>query len=176
MDTNYKPEVAVCVTPEGFEGFVGFRPVHEIQTFLAKVVELRAVVGDISAVEELLNVSPGGDEQKMKRLVRDVFAGIIHMDDGTVADASERLLKRLEEFGEREVLGEFGVGLGDVVRKCLKDYPGDKGMFVAVFLMNYVTLQKGEGVVVGVDELHAYLKGDIVECMAYGDNVSIPYT
>jgi mannose-6-phosphate isomerase len=37
--------------------------------------------------------------------------------------------------------------------------------------MNLVTLKKGEAIYIGADEVHAYLEGDIIECMAVSDNV-----
>lgn len=37
--------------------------------------------------------------------------------------------------------------------------------------MNYLTLQKGDAIYVPADGIHAYLSGDIVECMARSDNV-----
>ncbi|KAF8509704.1 mannose-6-phosphate isomerase [Hysterangium stoloniferum] len=47
---------------------------------------------------------------------------------------------------------------------------GDVGVLVAPFLMNLVTLSKGEAVYVGADDAHAYLSRDIIECMAASDN------
>ena len=37
--------------------------------------------------------------------------------------------------------------------------------------MNYLPLQKGDAIYVPADGIHAYLSGDIVECMARSDNV-----
>lgn len=37
--------------------------------------------------------------------------------------------------------------------------------------MNYLVLQFGEAVYVPADGIHAWLSGDIVECMARSDNV-----
>ncbi|KAF8509706.1 RmlC-like cupin domain-containing protein [Hysterangium stoloniferum] len=50
-------------------------------------------------------------------------------------------------------------------------YPGDVGVLAAPFPMNLVTLSKGEAVYIGADDAHAYLSGDIIECMAASDNV-----
>jgi mannose-6-phosphate isomerase len=38
-------------------------------------------------------------------------------------------------------------------------------------LMNWVQITPGSAVYVGPNELHAYLEGDIIECMATSDNV-----
>lgn len=47
----------------------------------------------------------------------------------------------------------------------------DNGNLVAALLMNYMTLGPGDSVFVPADSIHAYLEGDIVECMARSDNV-----
>jgi mannose-6-phosphate isomerase len=47
----------------------------------------------------------------------------------------------------------------------------DPGNLVALLTMNYLVLQKGDAIYVPADGIHAYLSGDIVECMARSDNV-----
>lgn len=37
--------------------------------------------------------------------------------------------------------------------------------------MNYMTLKKGESIYIPADGIHAYLSGDIIECMARSNNV-----
>lgn len=175
-DHNYKPEVAVCIA-EKFEGFIGFRPLYEIQGFLSTVSELRVVVGDDETVKEILGLkladpSPLEPEQENSLLKR-IFSGIIRCKEGVIAEQCQSLINRLDEHGDETVLRSKYSHLGNVIRKCLKDYPNDKGVFIAAFLMNYIVLERGEGAVVGVNEIHAYMKGDIIECMAWGDNVSI---
>jgi mannose-6-phosphate isomerase len=48
---------------------------------------------------------------------------------------------------------------------------GDNGNLVAALLMNYMTVKPGDAVCVPPDSIHAYLHGDIIECMASSDNV-----
>lgn len=47
----------------------------------------------------------------------------------------------------------------------------DNGNLVAALLMNYLVLGPGDSVFVPADSIHAYLEGDIIECMARSDNV-----
>lgn len=47
----------------------------------------------------------------------------------------------------------------------------DNGGLVTTLLMNYLTLGPGDAVLVPADSIHAYLEGDIMECMARSDNV-----
>ena len=49
-------------------------------------------------------------------------------------------------------------------------YPSDVGV-LASFLFNYVKLNPGEALYLGANELHAYLQGECIECMATSDNV-----
>lgn len=49
-------------------------------------------------------------------------------------------------------------------------YPGDVGCF-SIYLLNYMTLAKGEAIFLFANVPHAYLYGDGVECMACSDNV-----
>ena len=43
--------------------------------------------------------------------------------------------------------------------------------YIRCFLLNLVYLKKGQGVFLNAGIPHAYLKGNIVECMANSDNV-----
>ncbi len=51
-----------------------------------------------------------------------------------------------------------------------EQYPGDVGVLSAWFL-NYLHLEAGEAIYLAANEPHAYLSGEIVECMATSDNV-----
>jgi mannose-6-phosphate isomerase len=51
-----------------------------------------------------------------------------------------------------------------------EQHPGDKGALLAMF-MNVVELEPGQAVSIGPNIPHAYLSGDLVECMACSDNV-----
>src|SRR5206468_2002380 len=46
----------------------------------------------------------------------------------------------------------------------------DVGLF-AIFVLNLVHLAEGEGMFAAAGVPHAYLKGNIIECMANSDNV-----
>lgn len=51
-----------------------------------------------------------------------------------------------------------------------EQHPNDTGALIAVF-MNHITLTPGESISISPNVPHAYLSGDIVECMACSDNV-----
>jgi len=58
----------------------------------------------------------------------------------------------------------------ELVLRLNAQFPNDIGIFCA-FLLNYVKLSPGEAIFLGAGEPHAYISGDIVECMANSDNV-----
>merc|ERR1719460_1342140 len=62
----------------------------------------------------------------------------------------------------------------DAVEQCMlsvaADFPGDVGAVAPLFL-HLVELSPGEAFFMAANEPHAYLKGDILECMACSDNV-----
>lgn len=47
----------------------------------------------------------------------------------------------------------------------------DNGSLVALVCMNYVVLEKGSALYIPADGIHAYLSGNIVECMARSNNI-----
>ena len=49
-------------------------------------------------------------------------------------------------------------------------YPNDIGVF-SPLIMNYVRLNRGDSFFIGANELHAYISGECIECMALSDNV-----
>jgi len=60
----------------------------------------------------------------------------------------------------------------DLVPRLIDQYgAADNGSLVALCLMNYLTFKPGEAIWIPADGIHAYLYGDIVECMARSDNV-----
>ncbi|KAI5816391.1 RmlC-like cupin domain-containing protein [Pyronema omphalodes] len=131
-----KPEVAVTLS-DTFDGFLGFRPVGEVKSFLKHVPELRKVLSD---------------HETMKAAMDQLLT---HVERGTADEA-------LGELGKRE-------GFRHAVEKCLRDWPNDTGVFAALFFCNFVRRSKAQGIVVPKDCIHAYLEGDVVECMARND-------
>jgi len=60
----------------------------------------------------------------------------------------------------------------DLLARLAQQYDkSDPGNLVALLTMNYLVLQKGDAIYVPANGIHAYLSGDIVECMARSDNV-----
>lgn len=98
--------------------------------------------------------------------LRQICKSLLNASPQTLATT----IKELQSIPE----SQFGAypyipGLLDRLSKQYTQF--DNGTLVAALLMNYLTLGPGDAVFVPTDSIHAYLEGDIVECMARSDNV-----
>ncbi|KAI0440430.1 mannose-6-phosphate isomerase [Xylaria telfairii] len=177
-DDNHKPEMAIAVTD--FEGLCGFRPLGEIAHFLASVPSLRQLVGEDASKAFIATVrgqestgSPDAFAQN-KRALRSAFAALMESSPEDVASAAKSLVSEAEAQGAGFANGgtesTSGETMSGLVSRLNKQFPDDVGLFV-LFFLNYVTLSPGEALFLKADDIHAYVSGDIIECMAASDNV-----
>ncbi|EIW74209.1 mannose-6-phosphate isomerase [Coniophora puteana RWD-64-598 SS2] len=164
-DPNHKPEMALALTP--FKALCGFMPVPSIQAYLRAVPEFAALIPPAitSAFLALTSSSPEADQKKR---LRDLFAALMTADESQVKAQLAKLVARYEAAATAG-----GAGLDNVrelVLRLNEQFPGDIGVF-CVFVLNYVTMAPGEAIFLGAGEPHAYVSGDIMECMANSDNV-----
>ncbi|KAI1178568.1 mannose-6-phosphate isomerase [Nemania sp. FL0916] len=176
-DDNHKPEMAIAITD--FEGLCGFRPLEEIAHFLANVSPLRSLVGDVADSFRTTVQSSGSDSSdnataQNKRALRSAFAALMQSSPEDVASAAKSLVSEAESQGAAFAGGgtesTSGETLAQLIIRLNKQFPDDIGLFV-LFFLNYVTLSPGEALFLKADDIHAYLSGDIIECMAASDNV-----
>jgi mannose-6-phosphate isomerase len=177
-DDNHKPEMTIAVTE--FEGLCGFRPLGEIAHFLSAVPALRELVGEEAAKSFIATVrgQEGDDSSEStaqnKRALQSAFAALMKSSSDAIADASKKLVADAEakgaEFADGGVEASSGATLSELVIRLNKQFPDDIGLFV-LFFLNYVQMQPGEAMFLKADDIHAYVSGDIIECMAASDNV-----
>ncbi|KAF1849352.1 mannose-6-phosphate isomeras-like protein [Cucurbitaria berberidis CBS 394.84] len=177
-DDNHKPEMTIAVTP--FDGLCGFRPLAEITHFLKTIPSLRKLVGEEEAkkfedtIKGKETSEKDEDVQANKKALQSAFTKVMNTDKDALASASKELIKAAESEGA-QFAGEGGPSndgkeLADLVIRLNSQFPEDIGLFVQFFL-NYVKLEIGEAMFLKADDIHAYLSGDIIECMASSDNV-----
>jgi mannose-6-phosphate isomerase len=177
-DDNHKPEMTIAVT--AFEGLCGFRPLAEITHFLSSVPSLRELVGEDASKAFIASISgqendtsPEATTQN-KRALQTVFAALMKSTPESVASAAKKLVSDAEtrgtEFADSGVEATSGATLSELVIRLNKQFPDDIGLFV-LFFLNYVQMSPGEAMFLKADDIHAYLSGDIIECMAASDNV-----
>ncbi|KAK4119156.1 mannose-6-phosphate isomerase [Parathielavia appendiculata] len=149
-DPNHKPEIAVALSK--FEVFAGFKPLSEIEP-LFKLPALQPFV-------------PANTAQWTDKTLRDVTRNLLKADDNTVKQVEDSI-----SSASKSDLGSAAYIL-DLLPRLQKQYgPQDPGSLVALLCMNFMILQPGDALYIPADGIHAYLSGDIVECMARSNNV-----
>jgi mannose-6-phosphate isomerase len=177
-DDNHKPEMAIAITP--FEGLCGFRPLEEIVHFLESVPALRQVVGEDNAKEFAEVVKSTKDSnseeavERNKKVLQKVFGALMSSSEADMAAAAKLLVESAAsagaDFAAGGVSATSGSVLAELVTRLHGQFGPDYGLFV-LFFLNFVTLQPGEALFLQADDIHAYVSGDIIECMASSDNV-----
>ncbi|KAF2452929.1 mannose-6-phosphate isomeras-like protein [Lineolata rhizophorae] len=182
-DDNHKPEMTIAITP--FSGLCGFRPLDEIAHFLAAVAPLRKLVGEgaATAFETLVSGKHTSenaiDVDANKKVLKNAFSSLMSSRPHDIEAAAAELVESAKSSPESfaggggpayESKGSGGRELAELVDTLNGQFPGDIGLFV-LFFLNYVKLEPGEAMFLKADDIHAYISGDIIECMASSDNV-----
>ncbi|KAE9375383.1 mannose-6-phosphate isomerase [Stipitochalara longipes BDJ] len=151
-DANHKPEIAVALGK--FEVFVGWKPLSEIEQLFASIPVLKSRFATSSQTHF------NGETLKQ------VVSKILSASDDEIIEVYKTLKNTpTKDFGKHTYISELLPRLAEQYDKS------DPGNLVALLTMNYLVLQKGDAIYVPADGIHAYLSGDIVECMARSDNV-----
>jgi len=172
-DDNHKPEIAIAL--EEHEALLGFEPIERLLEAFGNYPELELLL-DAGSVAKLKTSQKLGGE-KRKQILKEVFSSLFQgakAKPDLLRKAVTGLRKRL--LGQKD-LGQKAPGQKDLGPKeswflqlAQEGQEGDVGLF-CLFFLNYRVLQPGEGVFLKADVPHAYLRGNIVECMANSDNV-----
>nr|XP_043605980.1 mannose-6-phosphate isomerase 1-like [Erigeron canadensis] len=162
-DANHKPEMALALTE--FEALCGFISAEELDVVLENVPEIKEVVGNACA-DQISALDKHNGEAKEERFLRAIFTELMSANREVISEALSKLIKRLNREKETRQL----TSKEELVLKLEKQYPNDVGVFAAL-LLNQVKLEPGDGLYIGANEPHAYLKGECIECMAASDNV-----
>lgn len=148
-DSNHKPEIAIALS--NFELFAGWKTLDEIES----TMKLKPLERFLPQYKEF------NDD-----VLRNVAKSLLSVPPPVVAETVAGLQSLPESnFGKAGYIP----GLLERLKRQYSEF--DNGILVASVLMNYMTLGPGESVCVPADSIHAYLCGDIVECMARSDNV-----
>ncbi|KAK3348375.1 mannose-6-phosphate isomerase [Neurospora tetraspora] len=151
-DPNHKPEIAVALSK--FEVFAGWKPLSDIVP-LFQLSFLRQYV-------------PAGTTDTWTDVtLREITRSLLKAEESSVEFVAQSLLKT-----SKEDLGPKNAYIPDLIPRLQDQYgPKDPGTLVALLCMNFMVLQPGDSIYIPADGIHAYLSGDIVECMARSNNV-----
>lgn len=149
-DPNHKPEIAVALSK--FETFAGFKPLSQIEP-LFKLEPLRQFV-------------PSGTDKWTDETLKEVCRSILKADESTIEKAQQELSK-----ASKSDLGDAAYIL-DLLPRLQEQYGSkDPGSIIALACMNFMVFGPGDSIFIPADGIHAYLSGNIVECMARSNNV-----
>jgi mannose-6-phosphate isomerase len=188
-DANHKPEMALAL--EDFEALCGFVSARELAAALDATPELNALVGD-GAAAAVKTAAESDDAEAFRAPLKAAFSAVMSASAASAAAAVDALVARLEQEKKAKggggsdananaENGENGGAPQGPVRNSVSaknalalrlasQYPSDVGVLACYFL-NYLSLPRGSAVHLPANVPHAYLSGQLVECMAESDNV-----
>lgn len=158
-DDNHKPEIAVAL--DSLTAIAGFRPAMDIVAALHRFPELDGIAG-----KDLLGrVLGAGKESDLVSNLKLLYGAIMRCaaDGEKLVPVISKIIDRLSgkrDSAADEVLFVEQYGL----------YGADVGLFSFLFF-NLIQLKPGQAIFTDAGVPHAYIRGNIVECMANSDNV-----
>jgi len=158
-DNNHKPEIAIAV--DSLKAVAGFRPVMEIIVNLKSNPELKLIGG-----EELFNkILNAKNEKEQKEFLKEFYSSLMKKEN------DNEILKNV--IGKIDARLSNKKNLTHEEEQFLKQYKifgYDVGLF-SFFFFNMLNLKPGQAIYTEAGAPHAYLEGNIIECMANSDNV-----
>ncbi|MCF6268385.1 MAG: mannose-6-phosphate isomerase, class I [Melioribacteraceae bacterium] len=154
-DDNHKPEIAIALN--SLSALVGFRDLDVIELNILKYPQLLEFIGDDGFNKFVINKSRDG--------LRELFSLLMKKSEDVelLKSKIESLIDAINNKSENSEDEKLFLNL-------YNQYGIDIGLFV-LFFLNVVNLNAGEAIYTLAGIPHAYLKGNIVECMANSDNV-----
>ncbi|RLV90633.1 Mannose-6-phosphate isomerase [Spathaspora sp. JA1] len=172
-DDNHKPEMAIAVTD--FEGFCGFKPLQILATTLQTIPELNEIIGQELVDEFSQGISSTTPEEgsaediQNRKLLQKIFGKLMNTDEKIIGEKAQSLVERTKT--QPELFTSIDSRLPQLIQTLNKQFPNDIGLFCGCLLLNHVQLNSGEAMFLQAKDPHAYISGDIIECMAASDNV-----
>ena len=173
-DDNHKPEIAIALGP--FEVFAGWKPQAEIQALFDALPTLQKFLPKMDApfnnetlritVKTILEASDETIKQTQQDLAN--IPGPKYGKQAYILD----LLPRLQEQYSNQDPGNL-VALMYVPYSSLSPLllTSLSSLTSNLSTMNFLSLKAGDAIYVPANAPHAYLSGNIVECMARSNNV-----
>jgi mannose-6-phosphate isomerase len=158
-DDNDKPEIAIAL--DSLTAIVGFRPAKQIKEIFIKCPELKDFIGG-NNYEMLIDTD---DENKLKENIEIVYKTIMNE-----ADDKEKLESVINKLVEKFSAQSHLTLEEEQFLIQQKLYGCDVGL-LSFFFFNIIQLKPGQAFFTAAGVPHAYIKGNIIECMANSDNV-----
>ena len=163
-DDNHKPEVAIAL--DSLTALMGIKPFPELSETLDQYPEIANFIA--AGVAHRLADKQTAAYAEQQAATRDVLVSLF---DSSVTRPGE-LVVAIDALQQRLLASTSPLGEAEhLFLELRQKYPGPDVGLLALFLLNLVHLNEGEGMYADAGVPHAYLKGNIIECMANSDNV-----
>lgn len=163
-DDNHKPELAIAL--DSLTALMGIKPYAEMVEAFDRYPELAGFVGEEAC--EALRQTGGASATEQWLAARQAFAALIARSvthERELAQAIDALAARLGD-GWTDLREEERLFLDLRAR-----YSGPDVGLLVILVLNLIHLDAGQGMFIAAGIPHAYVRGNIIECMANSDNV-----
>lgn len=159
-DSNHKPEIAIAL--DHLKALIGFRPLPKILSQLQSYSEICNFLGSehINTFSKQMNTQP-------KEALRNIYKLLM----SKALNEKDRLMETLNQLENKIQLKEDLSEHELLFLQLKKQYQNTDAGLLSIFFLNLVHLKKGQAVFLKAGIPHAYLNGNIIECMANSDNV-----
>lgn len=152
-DANHKPEIAIAL--ESLQALAGLRDIRQVAALMDTYPALADFVEFETFAEQPKNSQPKLAFQSLLSNAMSKPGDMLLVIEQVAASLHVK-----EKLSAREML----------FLEMNEKYPGDVGL-LSIFFLKLHNLSKGQAMFIPAGVPHAYLKGNIVECMASSDNV-----
>lgn len=163
-DDNHKPEIAIAL--DTLTALAGIKDFDLLLKIFKKYPEIPAFAGKdtFKLFKSCYSESESRKQQHVREFIENLIKNSIS-DKETLLEINgqikDKILSSQEKIPEEEAL----------FLELEEKYEGDDIGLLFIFLLRLVHLNKGEGLYIRAGVPHAYLKGNIIECMSNSDNV-----
>jgi mannose-6-phosphate isomerase len=163
-DDNHKPEIAIAL--DSLTALAGFATYSNIRKTIEKYPEIAHFFGS----EALSDIFPGNRLSKKQQVdkIRLLYQTFIHLAQ-TKTELYQKnvdaLAMRLQSKNSKHSARE------SLFLKARSKYGNLDVGLLSIFFLRPVHLKAGEALIINPGLPHAYIKGNIIECMANSDNV-----
>lgn len=164
FDVNHKPEIVIVL--DHLTAWAGFKPYAEIKRMLENYSEIAAFIGD-DAFDRFNGLAESA-ESGLRDGIRDLYRTLLERSAASprsLENVNTRMRKRFDKHDLR---------LGDEERlfaELSEKYTGSDAGLLSIFFLQMMELSKGQSIFIEAGIPHAYIRGNVVECMANSDNV-----
>ncbi|MFZ1288956.1 MAG: mannose-6-phosphate isomerase, class I [Melioribacteraceae bacterium] len=153
-DANHKPEIAIAI--DKLNAIVGLKTIQQLK----KSFEMFPILYEL--INENLKKKIN-EENFTKNLDKEIYSQIMNCNSKKMEFVVKSLVSSINQNKqkskiEKQFLTEY------------ENYGIDIGL-ISLLLFNFIELKKGEAIFTPAGIPHAYLGGNIIECMANSDNV-----